>query len=605
MLQLNDRQLILDALRTPSGYQLDCAVGTTYTLDLVALMQVTLAFATHGDSDEENNPIAKLNVLHRYVDKMTVFCDAGHISVPNAYIPLFAYFEDAIYEVDLETNGAFHPKIWCVRYKPTDENTGDIQYKLLCLSRNITFDRSWDTVLTLSGTVKDTEQNDQQQDQLSDFFQYLFRRIPNDSKGSRKPYIDLIKNEIKRVKFHAPDGFDNYIKFHPILPGKHVMPFPDKADKMVVISPFVTLNRLKQLNQIPIIGKWNLVTRIDSLMEERKTLRGQGAEIYVLSPDAEPDGLASDNSLDGLHAKLYVFDRGENTRLFTGSANATRAAFSDNVEFLIELRGNAKTIGTCQLFPDDDSAKDYSLFGLLDRMPESPPEQNDDQKHIEEQLDNIRRNLLRSNIRVRYTLEANHGDEPTYSAHFESDFVIPTDCKVYIQLASQAANINLDDNKKSLTQIPVINLTTFFVFTIHLFKKHDLSFIHQLPTEGIPDDRASIILTKILDSQDKILRFLMLLLMQDNQLSRIVEYMYQLSLESSSHGTSSLQNSLPLFEVMVQALDKGWSKLDEVNRLITELRSTEAGRNLIPDDLLDIWKPIWAYRQQLDKKNEY
>ena len=42
-----------------------------------------------------------------------------------------------------------------------------------------------------------------------------------------------------------------------------------------------------------------------------------------------------------LHAKLYVADDGWNAHLWTGSANATDAAFgeNENVEFLVQLTG--------------------------------------------------------------------------------------------------------------------------------------------------------------------------------------------------------------------------------------------------------------------------
>ncbi len=43
--------------------------------------------------------------------------------------------------------------------------------------------------------------------------------------------------------------------------------------------------------------------------------------------------------LEGLHAKTYVADAGWRARVWTGSANATDAAFHGNVEFLVELGG--------------------------------------------------------------------------------------------------------------------------------------------------------------------------------------------------------------------------------------------------------------------------
>jgi hypothetical protein len=43
MLDPEGRHLLLDALRPPPGHELDVAVGTTYTLDLYALLTAPVA----------------------------------------------------------------------------------------------------------------------------------------------------------------------------------------------------------------------------------------------------------------------------------------------------------------------------------------------------------------------------------------------------------------------------------------------------------------------------------------------------------------------------------------------------------------------------------
>ena len=47
MLQPDTRRLLTDALRPPSGFHLDAAVATTYSLDLVSLVLAPLAMAAH------------------------------------------------------------------------------------------------------------------------------------------------------------------------------------------------------------------------------------------------------------------------------------------------------------------------------------------------------------------------------------------------------------------------------------------------------------------------------------------------------------------------------------------------------------------------------
>ena len=50
MFEPGQRRLFLDALRPPEGYSFDLGFGTTYTLDLMALLAVPLAFTFRGTS---------------------------------------------------------------------------------------------------------------------------------------------------------------------------------------------------------------------------------------------------------------------------------------------------------------------------------------------------------------------------------------------------------------------------------------------------------------------------------------------------------------------------------------------------------------------------
>ena len=103
MLDPEGRHLLLDALRPPLGYELDLAVGTTYTLDLYALLTAPVAFAMFDREAEDGtprlDPIAALQALRRYAGRITVFCQAGDISVPRDYRSLVVYLEQAIVPV--------------------------------------------------------------------------------------------------------------------------------------------------------------------------------------------------------------------------------------------------------------------------------------------------------------------------------------------------------------------------------------------------------------------------------------------------------------------------------------------------------------------------
>ena len=51
MFEATQRQNLLDLLRPPAGYRLESAVGTTYSLDFVALTAALLALALFSGSN--------------------------------------------------------------------------------------------------------------------------------------------------------------------------------------------------------------------------------------------------------------------------------------------------------------------------------------------------------------------------------------------------------------------------------------------------------------------------------------------------------------------------------------------------------------------------
>ena len=72
--------------RPPIGYALDAAIGTTFTLDLMTLLTVPLAFTMFDWTDEDGrprtDPLALLESVRRTAGRMTIFGQAGRIAVP-------------------------------------------------------------------------------------------------------------------------------------------------------------------------------------------------------------------------------------------------------------------------------------------------------------------------------------------------------------------------------------------------------------------------------------------------------------------------------------------------------------------------------------------
>jgi len=115
MLDPNIRQLYLSALKPPSGYSFDRAIGTTFTLDLFTLFAIPLSFAKFEFKNRDDllrSPISVLEALRRLAGKFFVFCQRGQIRVPSSINPLLSYLEKMIIEVSPPNpEGIFHPPI--------------------------------------------------------------------------------------------------------------------------------------------------------------------------------------------------------------------------------------------------------------------------------------------------------------------------------------------------------------------------------------------------------------------------------------------------------------------------------------------------------------
>jgi hypothetical protein len=51
-------------------------------------------------------------------------------------------------------------------------------------------------------------------------------------------------------------------------------------------------------------------------------------------------------------------------------------------------------------------------------------------------------------------------------------------------------------------------------------------------------------------------------------------------------------------ESFLRALDRDPKRLDYVQRLVADLRSTEEGRQLLPPEFDAMWTPIWEMRER-------
>lgn len=635
MLEPNSRRLLMESLQPPTGYRLDWAVGTTYTLDLMALLSAPVAFAFSDYEDRDGrptcDPLALLKAVRQYAGQVCLFCQAGKIQVPKTYQPLLANIEDSIYQANAPRGGSFHPKMWFLRFVDRDDEDV-IQYRVLCASRNMTFNRSWDTLLCLEGELQDRTNAFSKNHPLGKFVEALPAMTVQPLAQRWKRRLEQLAYEIRRVDFEVPEPFSE-IDYWPLgigLPDR--WPFPERIDRLFVVSPFLDDGLISDLREwkAPI----QLVSRADRLGRLEAATIESLEKVYVLDDTAVPEtgdteedleelsGPASetlgtgDIPLVGLHAKVYIADAGWNARVFTGSANATRAGFQHNVEFLVELRGKRSRCGIDALLGQSAEEKKRAscLADLL--QPYVPVEREDEYdpkvEDFERQVDQLAKELTSA---VPTAICKDAPTEGMYSIEILTKkrlklSKMSTDFQVSARPASVLSSqlSIMDLSQKCWGEFPnvtLLGLTSFFVFEVESRALNARrQFVLNLPLVDAPENRHEAILRDLLSDRDRVLRFLMLLLLDTGarDLSQLMES------DTNGEGSFSFIHSMlgeTLFEALIKALGRDPERLEQVAEVIADLMKTDDGKKLLPDDLSEIWAPIWQVRErQIQRKQE-
>jgi hypothetical protein len=614
VLEPNDRRHLLESLRPPEGYGLTHALGTTYSLDLLSLLTVPLAFSLFDweaqDGSLTKDPLAVLESLRRHAEHVLLFCQAGAIHVPDNAPLLLASLEPSVVEVQAPREvGVFHPKVWFLRFVSP---TGPILYRFICASRNLTFDRSWDTVLVLEGELEDRQVGFGGNRPLADFIQALPALAPHGIPEARLDIVRTMEREIRKVRFAPPAGFDE-IAFCPLgIDGHRSSPLPRSVQKLLVVSPFLSADVLQLLAGSA--QEAALVSRLEALQAlSRKQLAGF-SHLYTLAAEADPEPEAEDaaeptpdSPAAGLHAKLYIADLGWDSKVWTGSANATAAAFRDNVEFLVELTGRRSVVGVDSLL--EPASGKMKLADLLEKyVPEKEALAPDPaQAAMEQGIEQTKRHIVASRIRAHV---AGGGADDAYTVILHSDagagelatdpaMKVKVHCWPITQLEERAAALEgLVGEVAVFENQSFPSLTAFFAFRVDIArgsKKLSSRFVLNLPLVGVPVDRQERLLRHLLRDRGQVLR-LLLLILADVEGAELGEADVRRLLVDAEPSTGFLY-SAALLEPLLRALARDPQRLDEVARLVDDLGRTTEGQALLPEGFHRVWDPIWTVRE--------
>ncbi|QGJ70870.1 PLD phosphodiesterase domain-containing protein [Planctomycetales bacterium 10988] len=601
MLDIKKHRLDYGAmLIPPSGYRLAKAVAATYTLDLNTLLSIPVAlfFSQTLEGNFETERVQLLEAIQRCPDVLRIYHQKGKIHVPRKHNRLYGLLEPCVVGILPEdAYTAFHPKVWVLRYEHDEEPT---MYRVIVLSRNLTYDRSWDIAAHLDGEVTDTRQRKNQP--LVSFVQHLLSHEGFD--GDRKFVSDL-----RKVEFQTPIGFNNNFVFHPVGIDGHENPIvTQEGSRAICVSPF--------LHDEAVHTVWENVS--DELLlfgcrEELKRLQPETLEdvrAFCIS-DLIVDGESLETGEDGegeqleqnLHAKLYVY-QGDSTRTlwFLGSANATKAAFERNIEFILELRGRS---GVVQLDRLKEELLGKNEQGGIFQPYEPPDEPIDDseRKKLEEKLRLLEFDLLRY-LDIKQAEVTPSENE----ANFDLHLILDPGSRKWKGFSVRVSPFNSDGieprelapgrlSQLVFENINEGNLSRFLRFEIWQEKEQLRSFLMKVEIDGLPETRVSRILRSIINSRDRFFEYLRFLLADDIDKEQVGTGPDDNGRNGNGEGASIWDLSTPIFEQLLLAASRSPRRLKAIDDVIQQLRKEEgedAETKIVPQEFVEFWE---AFKQ--------
>lgn len=595
----NDRLDYGQVLAPPEGYKLDFAIGTTYSLDLDALVGscIALGLSEDTDSDLMKNPICLLEALRATGDKVALFCESGQIHMPNSVTSLYILLEKMVFQVNtakrkgIAKYPSFHPKFWLLRY--VDENKNPL-YRVVVLSRNLTFDRSWDITFCMDGTVssKATAKNEP----VIDFLNYLMGNLSMDDNGKAKQKrIKAIMRELSNVHFELnsrefedfeflPVGIKNASGgFHSIEDRGFTPLYKDSFHEILVMSPFLTGSIIKEFNdRNAYINKadYLLITRAMSL-GKLKSEDCHNFRIFTMK-DAVIDGesaISEDEpkiQKQDIHAKIYMIRKYSDSYLYLGSLNASHNAMYGNIEFMIMLKSKNRYLNLAKLTE--------SLFGGSEDATSNPFQEVtlsssltvDEDQEMQNVLEGFIKEIGRMKPRAVVSLNEENYDITIHFAKYQ-------ECKYIISISPLLSNKTEQVNETiQFSSLHLTQLSEFYKIKI-TDGERTVQRVLMIPTEGLPDEREKAVVNSVVKDKECFYRYIAFLLGDNFVLSALEANRVT---ESIAVGFNQKTLQIPaLYEKMLQTAATAPDRFKEIDYLMKAIASD----GVIPEQFEELY----------------
>lgn len=595
MLQPTNRLTLIDALRPPGGFRLESAMAVTFTLDLQALLAAPAALALTGPdgivSDaSQHEPIELLHALRSHAGKLTVFCQAGEIALPPSR-RVFAFLEQAVVPVLAPRGGIVHPKVWVLRYETAGEPAGgrpsEHRLRVLVSSRNLTFDASWDTVVRLDETIDVVGAS---LAPVGELFDRLLGHAVGEIPEAHHERVRSLAAALGTARFALPAEVED-LRTHVLGLTDTPSPLPATAERSLIISPFVSNDFFTKVHPVAVDELVSTPEWLDNL-EPDSLARVE--TVHTFDDGSVPD-FATDESrssphdpgrpLVGLHAKVFAFEDKRRAHLFLGSANATGAAFSSNVEILLELVGAKEVLGIdrlCNGTGDEQGLRD--LFRTYYRT-EQPPQPNG---HGQGALDSARRAISR--LRFDGSVEeSGTGWAVTYRSL--EPLPDPDGTVMHCWPLASAGNrrrVAAGERLETRFETTLEALSGFLAFELlHEDDDPQVGFVVPVPLDGVPESRERLLMRALVGNAERFLRYLLALLDEDPGQMNLLDAVE--GVDRDADGGRDDPPTLPVLEKLLRTMRRDPAKLAGLHPLVSDLAADDA----LPPGFAELWATIY------------
>ena len=282
---------------------------------------------------------------------------------------------------------------------------------------------------------------------------------------------------------------------------------------------------------------------------------------------------------------MIAVEHGWRVTWSVGSANLTAAAFTgSNVEMMASVTGkkggaSGRGIGH---FLDGGFQKLCVPYQRVEQEAEDP-QVTDARARLEAACDAL--------VDAGLQVVCASADE-LWTLTIDGNVALPADVEVAAWPVSVAEDQACRLPEPLRWRLPVARLTAFIAFRLSVPVRgvDDIRMTLRLPAAGMPEDRIHQILRTLLDSPEKFLRFLRALL---GGLDAVL---------ASAEGTGKGDGPVPwgiggdggetLLDDLVRTASRDPDRLKPVRRLIDDLRKTDEGRRIVPDELFAVWMAV-------------